>query len=229
MIDDLTIIYLTANEMPEHWCRYQIAHLVNAADGCPIISISREPIDLGTNLIDKEPKSYWNIYMQLLRGCHAAKTPFVAVAEDDVLYTRAHFGEFRPPMTAVAYDRSRWSLFVWDKKPMYCLRQRLSNCSLIAPRELLLNALETRKRTWPNGAPQHLVGEVGRAKVHQRMNEPVVQCVEWYSYGPIVQLNHSNGTEDAQRRNFKRHGQLRAYDIPNWGKARDLVAIYAGH
>jgi len=227
-MNDLTILYITANEMSERWMRFQIGQLLKAVGDTPIISLSRKPMDLGTNMIDSEPKSYWNIYMQMLRGAWEAKTPYVAMAEDDTLYTKAHFEEFRPPLDKVAYDRSRWSLFVWERVPMYCVRQRISNCSLIAPRELLIEALTERKERWPNGAPIDLVGEVGRAKVDQRLGVTVRGCIEWYSYGPIVQLNHSDGTDDTQRRNWKRHGQIRAYDIPHWGKAKDIVGIYNG-
>ena len=202
---------------------FQQRHLLQAAQGAPVISLSRKPMDLGVNVLDTAPKSYWNIYMQMLQGALLAKTPYVAMAEDDVLYTDAHFAEFRPPDNSVAYDRSRWSLFTWEKNPMYCLRQRLSNCSLVAPRDLLIRALTERKEKWPNGAPHDLVGEVGREKVDKRLGVAVIPCVEWYSYGPIVHLNHEFATEDRQRTKWKRHGQLRAYDIPHWGKAADLV------
>ncbi|WP_370574770.1 hypothetical protein [Methanomethylovorans sp.] len=225
--DDITILYITASEVPKHWLDFQVGHLLKAVGNAPIISISRKPMDLGTNLLDTEPRSYWNIYMQMLRGALLAKTPFVAMAEDDTLYTKAHFEEYRPPKDKVSYDRSRWSLFTWDN--MYCVRQRISNCSLIAPRELLIEALTERKEKYPNGAPSELVGEVGREKVDRRLGVTVRGCVEWYSYGPIVQLNHSAGTDETQKRNWKRHGQIRAYDIPHWGKATDIIKVYNGN
>ena len=51
-LDDLTIIYLTANQHPEHFIKYQIDILKKAAEGFPIISVSRKPMDLGTNILD---------------------------------------------------------------------------------------------------------------------------------------------------------------------------------
>lgn len=224
MIKDLTIIYITANEMPSHWMEFQIGKLLEAVEDTNIISVSRKPMDLGTNLIDDNPKSYWNMYMQLLRASELATTDYVAVAEDDTLYTKSHFTEFRPPINAVAYDRSRWSLFTWDKPYMYCMRQRISNCSLIASRTELIFALTERKIAYPNG--NEYCGEVGRSKVEKRLRVSVRNCKEFYSYGPIVQLNHSYGTDETQRRNWKRHGQMRAYDIPYWGKAEDIVRIF---
>jgi hypothetical protein len=183
-------------------------------------------MDLGKNIIDIEPKSYWNIYMQLLKGAIYVNTPYIAIAEDDVLYTPAHFNEFRPRKDQFSYNRARWSLFTWDKEPFYCLRQRVSNCALIAPTDYLIDALEERKKRWPDSPPSRLVGELGRSKVDRWLQVSIRNCIEWYSFGPIVHLNHPSGTDTTQQFKRKRHGQLRAYDIPYWGKAKDIVNIY---
>jgi hypothetical protein len=229
---DTTVIYITASEMPERWMEFQLGHLHKAIEGKPIISVSRKPMDLGINLIDSEPKSYWNIYVQMLRAAKFAKTPYVAMAEDDTLYTKAHFNEFRPPLDKVSYDRSRWSLFTWDN--MYCMRQRISNCSLISPTDLLIDAMEERQSVWPDGAPNELVGEVGREKVDKRMKVTVRGMVEWYCNDPIVQLNHPTGTDKGYQTDkhgrymVKKHGQMKAFDIPYWGKASDIIKAYNG-
>lgn len=225
-MDDLTVIYITSNEMPQRWVNFALGHLYKAIGNTPLISISRVPMALGNNFLDTEKKCYWNIYRQLLRGALAAKTTFVAMAEDDVLYTKEHFCEFRPALDHVSYNRSRWSLFTWDK--VYCIRQRLSNCSLIAPRELLIEALTERNLKHPDGAPDEITGEVGRAKVEKWLGVTNRACSEWYSYGPIVQLNHPKGSDETQKTQWKRHGQLRAYDIPHWGKATDILNQYTG-
>lgn len=229
---DLTILYITANRMPAGWCAFQFSHLLKAIGDCPVISVSRRPLPFGTNLLDTEPQSYWNIYMQMLRAAEIADTPYVAMAEDDVLYTRGHFTEFRPPMDTVSYDRARWSLFTWDN--LYCMRQRISNCSLIAPRLLLVEALTERKNKWPNGVADELAGEVGRDKVDRRLGVTPRKMAEWYCNSPIVQLNHPTGTDTGDyglvngRHMIKKHGQMKAYDIPFWGKAADIIRIYNG-
>lgn len=224
-MDDLTILYITANLMPEHWCEYQLHHLHKAIDGSPIISISRKPMALGHNVVENNPQSYWNIYTQMLHGAKLADTEFVAMAEDDVLYSNEHFREFRPPMDTVSYNRSRWSLFAWD--PMYCLRQRISNCSLIAPRKLLIDALEERAEKHPNGASDNITGEVGRWKVSRWLGVSETKSVEWWSTTAIVQLNHPGGSDARQASKWKKHGQLKATDIPHWGKATEVVKNYA--
>jgi hypothetical protein len=227
-MNDLTILYITASEVPENWMEFQLYHLKKSIGDSPIVSISRKPLDLGTNLIDSEPKRYWNIYMQMLRGALAADTPYVAMVEDDTLYTKEHFTAFRPPLDAVSYNRARWSLFTWDN--IYCMRQRISNCSLIAPREYLITALKERSEKYPNG--NEYVGEVGRSKVEHRLGVTVRNCVEWYCHNPIVQLNHEGGTDKGDygivngKHLIKKHGQMKAYDIPYWGKATDILKYY---
>lgn len=219
--------------MPASWVGFHSEHLLKAAANYPIISISRQPIDIGHNVLDTGPKGYWNQYIQMLNAARMADTPFVAMAEDDTLYTRQHFESFRPPATAVAYDRSRWSLFTWD--PIFCLRQRISNCSMLAPRMLLIEALEERAAKWPNGAPKALIGEIGREKVDKRLGVTVRDCAEWYSRGPIVQLNHPTGNDTGDygyaadgRHMVKKHGQIQAVEIPYWGRAEDIVKHYFG-
>jgi hypothetical protein len=146
-------------------------------------------------------------------------TPYVAMVEDDTLYSRQHFREFRPPHNKVSYNRSRWSLFAWDS--IYCLRQRISNCSLIAPRKLLIEALEERAAKHPNGSDY--VGEVGRNIVDRRLGVTPRERVEWYSSVPIIHYNHLTGTDKGgELGRVKKHAQIKAYDIPYWGKATDI-------
>lgn len=230
---DLTILFLTLNKMPEQWAAFQIGHLRKAAQDTPIISISRIPMTLGRNLIQEGPFSYWNIYLQMLRGALLATTPFVAMAEDDVLYTYEHYHEYRPPLDAVSYDRSRWSLFTWDPNPIYCMRQRVNNSTMIAPRDLLIDALTERQQRWSAAPPpEEIVGEVGRPVVDRRLRVSPRKASEWYCTNPVVQLNHPTGTDAGHhvradgRKMVKQHGQIKAVEIPYWGRAADIVRIY---
>jgi len=227
-VDDITLIYISASKMPDKWIEYQKNQLLNVSGNAPIISVTRKPFNLGTNLIDDEKRCYWNIYMQLLRAARLANTPYVAMVEDDTLYSKEHFTEFRPPENKVSYNRSRWSLFSWVINPeeqIYCMRQRISNCSLIAPTKYLIEALEERAIKYPNGTDY--VGEVGRSKVDRRMGVSRREKVEWYSTVPIIQLNHRTGTDaGGGPGRTKRHGQIKAYNIPYWGGAKEIVEKY---
>ena len=44
---DLTIMYITASEMPETWMTYQLEHFRKAAGKHAVISVSIKPMDLG--------------------------------------------------------------------------------------------------------------------------------------------------------------------------------------
>lgn len=223
MHTDLTVMYITANLLPQYWVKYQIDILKKAIGDTPIISVSKQPMDLGLNIVETYEHRYWAIYQAMYIAAKEAKTPYVAQAEDDVLYSADHFKRFRPPMNSMSYNRARWSLFTWEDKPMYCLRQRISNSTLIAPRELLIRCLEERFEKWPNGVGDNMTGEIGRSRIDNRLNVYCPPAIEWYSKVPVIHLNHTKGIDTRQRTKLKSHGEIKAYDIPYWGKAKDIV------
>lgn len=213
-MEDLTLLFIHAGKLPEKWVAFHKEQL----DKLPYPII---------DLYDEEKINYERIYKQLLIGCKQATTPFVGVVEDDVLYSPEHFSKFRPPLDTFSYNQHRWALFTWDKGLMYSMRQRKSNCSLIAPRELAIEALEERFSQWPDGMPPQWVGELGRTNVEKWLKVTPRKSVEWFSEIGIVQVNHDNGTEERQKEHWKAHGQIKAYDIPLWGKSSELIQKYA--
>ena len=156
-MNDLTIIYLTQNLLPEGWIKYQQDILLKAIGDAPIISVSRKPMDFGINILQTEPSSASNVYWQMLKACRIATTKYIGIAEDDTLYVQDHFNH-RPADDTFAYNCSRWSLFTWGI-PMYSWRDRKTNCCLIANRELMIEALEERFEKYPNGTPPAQTGE----------------------------------------------------------------------
>ncbi len=222
-MEDLTIIYLTANKHPKHFTEYQLGIFKKAAEGFPIISVSREPMDLGTNILDTGEKSHLNMYKQFVAAAKTAKTPYIAAAEDDALYSREHFTEFRPPMGSVSYNMMRWSLFTWTD--VYNIKERISNCTLIADREYYIDAWEERFKKFPNDSmPSHRVSEIGRNNQEGWMGVSLRRCVKWQSSVPVIHVNHPAGTDSTGFK--KRMGRIRAYDIPYWGKAIDIIKEY---
>ena len=157
------MVYLSASRLPAQMAGYARTVLLAAIGRAPLISVTREPLEFGHNVVDDGPLCMSNIYRQMLRAAKLALTPFVAVAEDDTLYPREHFA-WRPPADRFYYDQNRMALFTWGE-PMFHWRNRKSNATLIAPRELLIDALEERFAKWPDGTPEHLTGEVGRPMV----------------------------------------------------------------
>lgn len=218
---DLTVIFLTMNEVPEKWAEYHKEVLLDAINGLPLISISKIPLDFGINIIQDKPRSLSNIYFQLLRGCKLATTKYIAVAEDDILYNRHHF-EWRPEDKTVGYNMSHWALFTWGV-PLYNWRNRKVNYAMIGDRSYVIDALEERYSKYPNGTPDKFTGEIGRNMHENNLGVSCRKAVEFWTNLPIIQFNHSFGTCELQKKQHKSYGPMRAYDIPYWGPANELV------
>ncbi len=223
---DLTVIYLTANQIPESFAAYQRNVLLRAIEDFPLISISREPMDFGKNILDTGPKGVDNIYRQMLIAAKCAETEYVAIAEDDALYPKEHFSFYRPNKDTFAYNQNRLALFTWGT-PTYSWRNRKSNCSLIAPRQLMIEALEERFAKYPDRIPDERVGELGRERVEKNLGVTLRKSVEVFSEISIIHINHRSGSETSQARKSKNLGPIKAYDIPFWGKASDVIKHYA--
>lgn len=229
-MSDLTVIYLTANEHPAHWEKFHREKLLEAIGEYPLITLTFKPLGLpGKEMIQDEPKSPINIYRQILRACKAAETPFVAIAESDVLYSKEHFSFFRPKMDQVAYDMSKWALFTW--RPVFSMRNRFTNATLIAPREYLIEVLERRygdNALIPRSRSEEIVGEVGRHIHEDALGIPRTNFIEVWCYHPSVILSHENGFgfKLSHHPLKKTLGQMKALEIPNWGRAEDLVKEY---
>lgn len=232
--DDLTIIFLTANEHPSQFTEFHKQTLLKAAEDFPIISVCREPVDFGTVFLDTGPKSHLNMYRQMLAAVKLAKTPYIATAESDVLYPPEHYNSFRPPLDTFSYNYTRWLLFTWN--PVFNMRHRISNCTLVAPRDLFIEAWEERFAKYTDETyPRQYVGEVGRPNLDTWLGVTVRKCVEFYTTIGVIQVNHPNGTEYHQwqdgKGNFnkgtkKRLGPIRANEIPYWGKGEELAKVY---
>ena len=218
---DITIIMLTANRVPQKWAQFHKEKLIEAAGSSPIITISREPLDWGINLLQTEEYGISNIYFQLLKGAKAATTDYIGVAEDDTLYPREHF-EYRPPMDTLAYNQNKFGLFTWGK-PTYFWKDRIKNSTLIAPRRLVIEALEERFTKYPNGTPPGYTGEMGRANIEDKLGLTRRKSAWFSTEISIISIDHEYGIDRLARTHRKGMGILRAYDIPYWGKAEDLV------
>ncbi len=219
---DITIIMLTANRVPKGWAQFHKDKLIEAIDGSPIITVSREPLDWGINLLDTQPYQISNIYFQLLRGAKEATTDFIAVAEDDTLYPKEHF-EYRPPMDTFAYNMNRFGVFRWSSKPTYFWKDRISNSTLVAPRKLAIEALEERFRKYPNGTPGGFTGELGRPNIEDKLGLTRRKSAWFSTEISVVRVDHELGIDRLSRTHRKGMGILRAYDIPYWGRAEEIV------
>jgi len=224
----LTIIYITANHISEYFAENVRTQLKKAAKDYPIISVSHKPIDLGENIcVGDIGRNKINIYKQILIGAKAAKTDYVAIAEDDVLYSEDHFKCFRPEMDTFAYNMNRWSLYTWRKDRLFALKQRQTNTNLIAPRQLLIDTLEERFAKYPEISSEKINrhwSEPGKYEKHLGLTER--KTCRFNSYQPIIIFSHSEALGYKNLGKRKRLDPIRAIELPYFGRAEDLIKLY---
>ncbi len=124
-MNDRTILYYSAcTESPEFEQRIR-DDLIKKAGDIPIISVTRKPIDLGTNIcVGEMPVSYTSEWKQVLVALKTAKTKFCIAAEADCLYPPEYF-TFTPAEEDMMYNYTNlW--IVWKnhngfwQKTGYC-------------------------------------------------------------------------------------------------------------
>lgn len=235
MESDLTCLFLTVNKVP--WMEYHNKILLEAIGNYPLITISAEPMNLpGIQLRQSKEQSHDKIYRLMLRGAKLATTPYIAMIEDDMLYSKDHF-ELRPPLDTFGYNWNRWSLFTWGE-PTYSFKRRFCNGCSILPRLEMIDALEERFAKWKE-IPHVLNGELGYEKVEKNLGVKVRKSMPMYSKTPVVQIHHIYGTPgigkpksmlkpgdtvDLEARKIrKRMGFIRAYEIDYWGRSEELI------
>jgi len=217
---DLTIIMLTPNIVPKAWAQYHKKMLLEAAGDSEIITISREPLDWGVNLI-QEDYGFTNIFRQMLRGAKLATTEFVAMADDDTLYPPQHFA-WRPPPddNRFYYNLNRWHLTTWHNPPFYFHKPRPGNGLLICRREAMVLGLTSRFRKHPELLPAHLSHELGIK--HQALRHDRQEWAGFYTKVPVVSFYHEGSFDEASQRRRKYAWPVRALELPHWGSAYRL-------
>ena len=226
MSPDLTIVYITANHINEHFARNIRRQLLLAKGDYPLISVSHKPIEFGKNLVVGEiERCKLNIYKQLLIGAKAAKTKYIAIAEDDVLYSPGHFSQHRPKDDRVAYNMNRWSMYTW-KDPVFALKQRRTNTNLIAPRQLFVRALEERFDKYPNPDKQTMDRWAETGRYENRLGVTVQKTENFTSYQPIIVFSHPEALGYLNLGERKRLNPIRAFQLPYWGTAQAISKMY---
>jgi len=143
-MNDLTLIYYSANSLPENVAVNFRRELLNVTTNVfPIISVTQKPVDFGNNICVSEiGQSYYNLYKQMHIGVQAAKTKYVATVEDDTLYTMEHFA-YRPSSDGIiSYNKSMWFL----DRNIFWNRGGTGTFGCIAPTKILYDTLEQRFR-----------------------------------------------------------------------------------
>lgn len=224
-MNDLTIVYYTANEVKDDFAEYIRGILEEAADMTPIISISKQPIQLGENFIDDNPRSHFSIYWQALTGAKLATTKYIALAEDDVLYSSEHF-EYRPSSGKFAYNLGMWGIYTWVIPAMFSWKGRRNLSQLICERELFIEAMEERFAKYPLGTPVNAGIWAEPGKYESQLGVTVRESETFFSQPANIMFSHEEALGFQNLGKRKRLGELRAYSIPYWGDAEEMLDYY---
>lgn len=223
---DLTIIYLTANEVPLIFDQHIQRHLLLAANDLPIISVSKKPVTIGKNIISDLPRSHISIYKEALIGVKAADTKYIAIAEDDVLYSPEHFKKRPSRPDIFAYNIACWSIYTWSDPAIYSYSGRRNHGMLICERDLYIQAFEERftKYTDESKINNAIWAEPG--KYERQLGVTVHPTELFYTDPACVMFTHPKGLSYTTLGMKKRLAPIRAYDIPYWGRAAEIVKLY---
>jgi len=236
---DLTIIYYTANYLDTEnpfFLKNTKAQLVKAIGDLPLIVVSQKPTERFEGYkgeyrnicVGNIGRSHLNIYKQILIGAKEAKTPYVAMAEDDILYSYEHFHTKLPVDNMFLYDMNRLSIFTWTKPPLYSYRHNRKVVNqLIAPTKMLIEAMEERFAKYPDlsKVPLKYWGDPGRYENH--LGVTVRATYTFMCTNPSIVFSHPKayGYEFNQGKR-KRLGDLRIIEIPYWGTAAQVLKFY---
>ncbi|RJR26975.1 hypothetical protein C4561_04335 [candidate division WWE3 bacterium] len=233
-MDDLTIIYYTANKNSDVFMRSTQKILLHAIGDTPIISVSFKPTVIGSNCknicIGEQKRSNYMIYKQVLLGVREAKTKYVAMAEDDMLYSPEHF-TYRPPDDETfSYNINKWSIFSWVKPPYLSYRVRKLMNSLITTNSALQKTLEERYEKYPvlEEIPKEFFkkywGEPGRFENHLGISP--VKTEEFSSSVPNIMFSTSEALGFLDLGERKAHSNIKADKVEPWGTAEEILKLY---
>lgn len=242
---DLSIIYYTSNFLEDtnpFFLENTKRQLLKAIGDLPIITVSQKPTTVGNNCknicLGDIGRSHLNIYKQILIGAKAATTKYVAMAEDDILYSPEHF-DFRkyikdPQDDVFYYDMCKLSIFTWIRPALYSFRfKREVVNQLICNREFLIEAMEERfeRVEWLKkhgktedqiiryfgdpGRYERLLGVTVRKTRQESCKNPSIVFSHEHAYGYAVNQGKK-----------KRLGDLRIIEVPYWGRAEDVIKLF---
>jgi hypothetical protein len=251
--DNMTGIFYTSNWLDDknpYFLNNVKKQIVKAINGRPLIAVSQKPVKrfegyegefTNINLGDIG-RSHFNIYWQILQGCKAAKTKYVCMIEDDILYSPQHFNfsyfvkqEFIDN-DYFLYDQNRVSIFTWSKPPMFSLRfKRFVVNQLIAKREMLIAAMEERfkkleelrKAGWTDKHIEKFWGDPG--KYEGNLGVTINKVYEYNSWVPSIVFSHELAYGFAFNQGKKKKlGDLRFTKLADWNEltAEDALRFF---
>lgn len=242
----ITILYYSDNTLDSHIEKKCVDQLLVASEGKPIVSVTQKPMDLGTNICVGEIGSSWlNLYKQLKIATENATTKYVAMAENDCLYTAEHYNWVPPRDDVFYYNENCWFVQWGGNHPelngMYSTfwGERKALSQLICNRELLLADLTYKlelldEHQWVKKSLL-FAGEPGVTRIKEAQKwaksgkgVSLMKFVDDYLQTqtsdvfrtelPNLDIRHSGNFTGPKR------GKNRTYDLKPWGDFKKFMA-----
>lgn len=226
-MNDLTVVYITANEIPESFAKATREYFVKAVGEASVICVSKKSMDTSIkNIISTNSRSHISIYRDALMGVKQAQTKYIAIAEDDILYSSEHFKK-RPSRSGVfAYNIACWSIYTWSDPPIFSYTGRRNHGMLICERDLYIKAMEERFSKYPDDSKVNLSVWAEPGKYERQLGVTVQESEVFYTDPACVMFSHPKGLSMGNLGTRKRLAPIRALEIPFWGRAEEVVKLY---
>jgi hypothetical protein len=208
---DRTIIYYTANTENEIFEQRIRDDLKRKAGDIPIVSVSRKPIDLGTNIcVGEQSVSYTSEWKQLLIGLKEAKTKYCIAAEADCLYPPEYF-EFTPLKEKMMYNYVNiW--IVWKYKRNFWKKRGYCEGAQMCDREYWIERLEPLlPEKW----------ESYTRPVENDLVKRIFPSREEWTGRPIISFKTRDGV--SFRTTF--HPESKTHELLYWGNIEEVKKI----
>lgn len=248
-MNNLTVVYYTSNHLEEtnpYFLTNTKKQLLKAIGELPLVVVGHKPSYFPSPgkpfkevLMGDIGRSHLNIYRQILEGCKVAKTKYVAMAEDDILYSESHFNSKQlekdlnnNPETFI-YDMNKVSLFTWTKPPIFSFRsKRMVVNQLLCERDYLIDALEERferveQHVKDGGKEEDLLkffGDPGRYE--RQLGVKVRKTFQTYSQTPSIVFSHPQAYGFLSQGTRKRHGDIKIIELADWGTASSVLKLW---
>lgn len=224
-MDDITVIFPTANKIPEYFAANVRKYLLDSIGDTPLISVSKEPMDFGQNIVFEGEQGHMAQYRETLEAVKLAKTKYIALTEDDTLYVPQHFKRRPSRPDVFAYNTACWSFYMWSDPPIFSYSGRRNNNVLICERDLYIEAMEERFAKYPNPKDQDKRYWVEPGKYEKQLGVTIRNTEIFYSDPACIMVSHQWGNSFGGLGTRKRLGPIRAYEIPYWGRAEDVMKL----
>lgn len=202
---DTSIIYYTDGALQQNIMNLCWDNLIKAAKDKPIITVSQKPIDFegtASNIcVGEIGRSLISLHKQIMLGCEAADTKYVALAEHDILYHSEHFDWIPPTDKKFYYNINHW-LVDWETCEYFYSRRKVISM-MLANRKLVLRAVRDKIRLLEEG--EKVDKDFGKNKKSYR-------AVAFRTGKPNIDIRHSNNFSRTPKSNNH------CYNIFWWGK-----------